>query len=75
MLQAPPPAAAGVPLTLAQARAARVSALRYELRFVVPAVVTEPVAGTEMIRFELADASAPLALDFSEPADRISALR
>jgi aminopeptidase N len=74
MLQAAVPARPGVPLTLAQARAARVSALRYDLRFVVPASAAEPLAATETIRFELTDVSASLALDFSEPAGRISSL-
>ena len=74
MLQAARPPAAGVPLTLAQARAARISALRYQLHVVVPPAMTEPVTATAAIRFDLADASAPLALDFSEPGDRITAL-
>ena len=66
--------AAGVPLTLAQSRAGRMSDLRYDLHFTIPAAATEPLAGRSTIRFELRDASAPLALDFSEPAQRISSL-
>ena len=68
------PVGPGVPRTLAEARAARVSALRYELRVTVPAMVTEPVTATEAVRFSLAGASTSLALDFSEPGDRISSL-
>jgi len=75
MMQAPPPVGPGVPRTLAEARAARVSALRYELHVTIPAVVTEPVMATETIRFALADASSSLPLDFSEPGDHISSLR
>ena len=66
--------AAGVPLTLAQSRAGRMSDLRYDLHFTIPAAATEPLAGRSTIRFELRAASAPLALDFSEPAQRISSL-
>jgi aminopeptidase N len=65
---------AGVSLTLAQERAARISELRYDLHFVIPSSVSERVAGQGTIRFQLPDASAPLALDFSEPAARISSL-
>ena len=74
MMQAAVPVGPGVPRTLAEARAARVSALRYELRVTIPAMVTEPVTATEAIRFSLADTSTSLALDFSEPGDRISSL-
>jgi aminopeptidase N len=65
---------AGVPWTLAQARAARISELQYDLRFVIPSSATEPVAGQGAIRFRLKDVSSPLALDFSEPAARLSSL-
>ena len=65
----------GVSLPLAQERAARISNLRYDLEFEIPSSLDEPLAGTETIRFELRGASAPLALDFSQPADRISILK
>ncbi|MEO7274057.1 MAG: M1 family aminopeptidase [Vicinamibacterales bacterium] len=71
--QAPSPGP-GVPRPLAEARAARVSDLRYELSVTIPATMTEPVMAAEIIRFALSDSSSSLALDFSEPADRISAL-
>jgi aminopeptidase N len=66
--------APGVPRTLAESRVARVSDLRYELRATIPALVTEPVVAAEVIRFTLRDSSSALALDFSEPGSRISAL-
>jgi aminopeptidase N len=66
----PPAVDAGVPLTLAGARAARVSRLRYDLRFIVPEAVGRPVSGTATLRFELSDPSGPLALDFAGPALR-----
>ena len=65
---------AGVPLTLAQSRASRMSDLRYDLHFTIPAAATEPLAGRSTIRFQLKEASAPLPLDFSEPAQRITSL-
>ncbi len=64
----------GVPLTLAQSRAGRMSDLRYDLHFTIPAAATEPLAGRSTIRFQLKEASAPLLLDFSEPAQRITSL-
>src|SRR6476619_4691544 len=64
----------GVPLTLAQSRADRMSDLRYDLHFTIPAAATEPLAGRSTIRFQLKEASAPLSLDFSEPAQRITSL-
>ena len=62
---APPPGSPGpgVPLALAESRASRVSALRYDLRFTVPSSASEPLAGRAVIRFSLRDADAPLALD------------
>jgi len=57
----------GIPLTLAQDRAGRVSDLRYNLDVTVPAERTSPVAGRITIAFTLSDASRPLVLDFSEP--------
>lgn len=55
----------GVPLTLAQARAARVSDIHYDLTFAIPAERQQPIAGRESIAFSLSDASQPLAIDFS----------
>jgi aminopeptidase N len=55
----------GIPLALAQERAARVSDLRYQLSYLlVPhAPATE---ATEQIRFNLTDTSTPLLLDFRD---------
>ena len=65
----------GVPRALAQSRAARITALRYDLAFTVPSAATEPLAGRAVVRFSLRDANAPLALDFAAPRERITALR
>jgi aminopeptidase N len=60
----------GVPLSLAQERATRLSDLRYELHFTIPPAGAHPpdasdVKGRAIIRFTLADISRPLALDFA----------
>jgi len=55
----------GVSESLARDRAARISNVRYDLAFTVPAAKSEPVSAREVIRFTLSDASAPLVLDFA----------
>jgi aminopeptidase N len=65
-----PPPGPGIPRTLAEDRARRISDLRYDLLFVIPESQTERVRGTATIRFRLADASRPLALDFA-PVDSV----
>jgi aminopeptidase N len=72
-LPAPPPGP-GVPLTLAEDRAARVSALAYDVSFHVPAERSAPVLGRMRASFQLHDASRPLALDFSQAPDHIHVL-
>ncbi len=56
--------AAGVALELAQARAANVSRLRYDLALSIPQSPSLPVTGSTVLRFRLADASRPLVIDF-----------
>ena len=58
---------AGVPLTLAEERAGRVSDVQYELHFTIPADPSTPVHATVTMRFSLTDATRPLALDFAAP--------
>jgi aminopeptidase N len=55
----------GVSESLARDRAARVSAVRYDLAFTIPAAKSEPVSAREVVRFALSDASTPLVLDFA----------
>ena len=63
----------GISDTLARERRARISNLRYDIAFTVPAVRSEPVAGRALIRFSLSDASEPLVLDYAP--DRSGLLR
>jgi aminopeptidase N len=63
----------GISEALARARAARVSNLRYDLAFTIPAARTQPVAGRALIRFTLATNTEPLILDYQP--DRSGFLR
>jgi aminopeptidase N len=63
-LQDPGP---GIPLTLAEDRARRISDLRYDLHFSIPADPASPVIGRASITFALKDATRPLPLDFRPP--------
>jgi aminopeptidase N len=65
----------GVPLTLAEDRAARVSNVRYDLRFDIPADEKDPVGGEVTIRFDLKDASRPLAIDFAGMPASVAGVR
>ena len=67
--------APGVSLPLAQDRTGRLSDVRYDLQFTIPAAVERPVTGSMTVRFKLADASRPLALDFAGPAASIRDVR
>ena len=64
----------GVSLELAQHRSAVVSDIRYELSFDIPLSVDADIGATAKVRFDLADASAPLQLDFREAADRLQSV-
>jgi len=56
--------APGVARALAQERAGRVSDLRYELRLSIPPQKDQPISGRNVLKFRLAQADRPLALDF-----------
>ena len=56
---------AGVPRSLADERAQRVRDLRYTLHFAIPADARTPINADVTVRFTLADARRPLALDFA----------
>ena len=63
----------GISEALAADRAARITSLRYDLAFTIPAARTQPVAGRALIRFVLKRASEPLVLDYHP--DRAGFLR
>ena len=56
--------APGVARALAQERARRVSDVRYELRLAIPAQKDQPISGRNVLKFKVAEADGPLALDF-----------
>jgi aminopeptidase N len=56
--------APGVSRDLAEQRAQLVSDLRYDLSMSIPASRAEPITGTTLIRFHLANTKLPLVLDF-----------
>lgn len=60
----------GIPAALARERAAAISALRYELAFVIPDTSAERVHGRATIRFRLA-APQRVVLDFAQPRERV----
>src|SRR5574341_861876 len=64
----------GVPLDVAERRAAIVSDIRYGLAVSIPESVSDPIIGTSVIRFALSDTSAPLVLDFETSRDRVKSL-
>ena len=63
----------GISESLARDRAARISSLRYDLAFTIPAARSQPVAGRALIRFSLGSAAQPLVLDYLP--DRAGILR
>ena len=68
------PPGPGIPLTLAEDRARRVSNLRYDLELTIPQSQSDRLRGTIIVRFALSDASRALSLDFA-PADGVTATR
>jgi len=68
------PPGRGISETLAQERAAAIRALRYDLSFVVPTDVGEPVQGRALVRFTLA-APHRIVFDFAQPPDRIRSVK
>jgi aminopeptidase N len=64
----------GISERLAEARAANIGSLRYDLAFRIPARKTEAIHGTETITFQLR-AAGPVVLDFAQPRDRVRSVR
>jgi aminopeptidase N len=63
----------GISETLAHARSSRLSNIRYDLAFTIPAVRSQPIGGRALIRFSLQTAAEPLILDYAP--DRAGILR
>jgi aminopeptidase N len=61
---------AGIPESLANERAAAISALRYELNLRIPAARTQPIRGTEVVRFRLVSPQR-IVFDFANPKERV----
>jgi aminopeptidase N len=64
-------AVSGVPQSLAEDRAANIRSVRYELAFRIPESKSEPVKGTETVRFQLA-APRVIVLDFEQKKAQIT---
>jgi aminopeptidase N len=73
--RAPSPPEAGIPHALAEERAARISDLRYDISFKVPAKRDDPIAGTVIASFSWAGGSRPLAFDFAPAADHVTSTK
>jgi aminopeptidase N len=66
---------AGIPLSLAERRAERISGLTYDVTFRVPAARDQPIRASLVAAFSLKDAGEPLAFDFAQPAGKLLASR
>ena len=66
--------AAGVPLPVAEFRAAHLRDIAYDLSLTVPRAATEPVRGTTRIRFTLRHTGVPLVIDFDTTPEAVQAL-
>ena len=65
---------AGVSFELAARRAAAITDLRYDVRFVIPAARSEAVTGQVGASFTLAEPG-PVVFDFAQPASSVHAVR
>ena len=65
---------AGVSFELAARRAAAITDLRYDVRFVIPAARSEAVTGQVVASFTLAEPG-PVVFDFAQPASSVHAVR
>jgi aminopeptidase N len=66
--------AAGIPLDVANARAAVISRVRYQLSLSIPSSVGVPVEGGNTLTFDLAKGFGPLVIDFAPGRDRVRAV-
>ncbi len=64
----------GVTHSLAQSRAATIHDVRYDLRFVIPELPSEPVTGHLTLHFRTDTLEGPLVLDFRTSPDHLDSL-
>ena len=69
--QEPRPPGAGIPLALAEDRAARVSSLRYELSVQIPSKRAEPIGAHLIATFSLSDKTTALSFDFAQTVEHL----
>ena len=67
--------APGIPLTIAESRAARIARLRYDLQLTIPEAATAPLEGTNTARFDLQSTREPLVIDFATSRDHVKSVR
>src|SRR5215208_7053308 len=65
---------AGIPLAVADARAAWIGNLRYDLRLTVPEAATAAVEGTTTIALDLKTAAEPLVIDFATSREHVKSV-
>jgi aminopeptidase N len=61
----------GIALDVAEARAARISDLRYSLQLTIPREASAPVGGVNRVSFDLKTAAEPLVIDFATSAKHV----
>jgi aminopeptidase N len=64
----------GIPLELADARAARISDLRYDLRLTIPSRQSEPIEGVTRIALALKTNAEPLVIDFATSREHVKSV-
>ncbi len=70
----PAPPEAGIPQTLAEDRAHRVSDLRYDVMLSIPERRDQPIPGKLTATFTLREAGESLAFDFAQPVEKLLAV-
>jgi aminopeptidase N len=63
--------APGIPLEVADARAARITDLRYNLQLTIPREASAPITGSNRLSFALRTAAEPLVIDFATSAKHV----
>jgi aminopeptidase N len=64
----------GIALEVADARAARISDLRYDVQLTIPRDASAAIGGRNLISFELQTAAEPLVIDFATSAKHVHAV-